>query len=92
MGMHDVEIRAWRYGAMATMIAVAMTESSGQLFWMFVYFSSWMLTSPSGALTRLGAAQRRAAFELSEQRLREKFPVQSPPTPPASLGRYTVTR
>jgi hypothetical protein len=76
MGFPDAELRAWRYGAIALLVGVVFMEPSGDFFWPLAVMLFQYSTMPATSLTRLGAARHRAAYELNQQRLREKFPVQ----------------
>jgi hypothetical protein len=77
-GMRNWEIRVWKLGAVAFCVTVAVADRDWKFFWVFAMVSVYLLKTPTGLL-QLGAARRRASLELTAQRLREKFIVQSFP-------------
>jgi hypothetical protein len=72
------ELAAWRAVAVIFYSVVIIADPDSRMIWQFATF--WYLIGRTPfSETPLGAARRRAAYELNQQRLREKFPVQSFP-------------
>ena len=69
------EIAAWRCIVVVFYSAVIIADPDPRMIWQFASF--WYLIGRTPfSETPLGLARRRAAAELNQQRLREKFPVQ----------------
>ncbi|HEX5216014.1 MAG TPA: hypothetical protein VFV98_11165 [Vicinamibacterales bacterium] len=74
-GISRVESRAWGLLALAGLFLGALAEPNMKMFWIMALFP-FMVRGISHGCRPIDIERRRAAFELEQQRLREKFPVQ----------------
>ena len=67
------------YSGIALLVCLLLQDPSAEVFWPFTLIVFMYSAMPPTTMSRTGAARRRAAYELNQQRLREKFPVRNYP-------------
>jgi len=77
-GISRVESRAWGLLVVVGLFFGALAEPNMKMFWILALFP-FMVRGFSHGCRPIDIERRRAAFELEQQRLREKFPVHNFP-------------
>ena len=77
-GISGIESRVWGLLVVAVLFLGALAEPNMKMFWIMALLP-FMLRGISHGSRPIDIERRRAAFELEQQRLREKFPVHNFP-------------